>query len=127
MKRLSDDDIGKIIALLRAGKPLPEDYYAALFDVKKEYELIYANKEREEDILADTWAMPFQPVKTFRNGKGQGDWTNKLIFGDNLQALKTLLDKKEKGQLKNSDGTPGIRLVYRDPPFATKQKTLEKA
>ena len=122
MKKLTDEEIVKIEGFLRAGKHLPEDYYAQLFDVKKEYELIYKGKEREEDILADTWAMPFQPVKTFRNGKGDGGWTNKLIFGDNLQALKTLLVMKEKGQLKNADGTPGIRLVYIDPPFATKQE-----
>jgi len=35
----------------------------------KEYELTYDGKEREEDILADTMAVPLQPVKTFGNGK----------------------------------------------------------
>ena len=44
-----------------------------------------------------------------------------LIFGDNLQAMKTLLAMKERGELANADGTPGVRLVYIDPPFATKQ------
>ncbi|MEW6110085.1 MAG: site-specific DNA-methyltransferase [Nitrospirota bacterium] len=79
-----------------------------------------------------------QKVKTFRNGNnssippvakgGKGGfsekngWTNMLIFGDNLQVLKTLLQMKEKGKLKNADGTPGVRLVYIDPPFATKQE-----
>jgi site-specific DNA-methyltransferase (adenine-specific)/adenine-specific DNA-methyltransferase len=29
---------------------------------------------------------------------------------------------KEKGELINSDGTSGIRLIYIDPPFATKQE-----
>ena len=29
---------------------------------------------------------------------------------------------KEKGKLKNADGTPGVRLIYIDPPFATKQE-----
>jgi len=29
---------------------------------------------------------------------------------------------KQEGKLKNADGTPGVRLVYIDPPFATKQE-----
>lgn len=45
-----------------------------------------------------------------------------LIFGDNLQALKTLRQMKQEGKLTNADGTPGVRLVYIDPPFATKQE-----
>jgi site-specific DNA-methyltransferase (adenine-specific)/adenine-specific DNA-methyltransferase len=112
---------------------LNELKHSILFNTKKEYELIYEDKEREEDILADTMAVPLQKVKTFRNGsvpsplagegKGEGDlWTNMLIFGDNLQVLKTLLEMKEQGKLKNADGTPGVRLVYIDPPFATKQE-----
>ena len=36
--------------------------------------------------------------------------------------MKTLLNVKEQGQLVNADGTPGVRLVYIDPPFATKQE-----
>lgn len=122
MRKLSEQEIEKIISLLREGKPLPEDYKAILFDTKKEYELIYADKEREEDILADTMAVPLQPVKTFRNGASGNGWTNMLIFGDNLQVLKTLLQMKQEGKLKNADGTPGVRLVYIDPPFATKQE-----
>ena len=134
MKELSDTHIEKIISLLEKGKPLPQHYKEALisqlgklknsllFDTKKEYELIYADKEREEDILADTMAVPLQKVKTFLNGKNGNGWTNKLIFGDNLQVLKTLLQMKEKGKLKNADGTPGVKLIYIDPPFATKQE-----
>ena len=100
MKELSDTHIEKIISLLEKGKPLPQHYKEALisqlgklknsllFDTKKEYELIYADKEREEDILADTMAVPLQKVKTFLNGKNGNGWTNMLIFGDNLQVLK---------------------------------------
>ncbi|MGQ9801696.1 MAG: hypothetical protein ACUVRL_08545 [Candidatus Saccharicenans sp.] len=155
MRKLSEQEIEQIVSLLKEGKPLPEEYKAILFDTKphemenisrgkKEYELIYAGKEREEDILADTMAVPLQPVKTFRNGKNgppEADWTNPvgyevtpwdaklsngviprgnmLIFGDDLQVLKTLLQMKHKGKLKNADGTPGVRLVYIDPPFGT--------
>ncbi len=125
MRKLSEQEIERIVSLLKEGKPLPEDYKTILFDSKKEYELIYADKEREEDILADTMAAPLQPVKTFRNGdKGTVplSWTNMLIFGDNLQVLKTLLQMKQEGKLKNADGTPGVRLVYIDPPFATRQE-----
>jgi len=49
------------------------------------------------------------------------DWHNMLIFGDNLQVLKRLLDMKNEGRLRNSDGTDGVRLIYIDPPFATKR------
>lgn len=122
MRKLSEHELEQILSLLKEGKPLPEDYKTVLFDTKKEYELVYAGKEREEDILADTMAVPLQPVKTFRNGKRANGWTNMLIFGDNLQVLKTLLQMKQEGKLKNADGTPGVRLVYIDPPFATKQE-----
>lgn len=71
--------------------------------------MVYAGKEREEDILADTMAVPLQPIKTF--GKNGNGWTNKLIFGDNLQVMKSLLDDPDvKGQAK---------LIYIDPPFGT--------
>jgi DNA modification methylase len=135
MPRLPEAEIEKIISLLAEGKSLPEDYRddlirqleqlkrSILFDTKKEYELVYSDKEREVDILADTMAVPLQKVKTFRNGTtGENDWTNMLVFGDNLQVLKTLFQMKEEGKLKNADGTPGIRLVYIDPPFATRQE-----
>jgi site-specific DNA-methyltransferase (adenine-specific)/adenine-specific DNA-methyltransferase len=122
MRKLSEAEIESIVGLLKEGNPLPEDYKTILFDTKREYELVYADKEREENILADTMAVPLQPVKTFRNGKNGNDWTNMLIFGDNLQVLKTLLQMKQEGRLKNADGTPGVRLVYIDPPFATRRE-----
>jgi site-specific DNA-methyltransferase (adenine-specific)/adenine-specific DNA-methyltransferase len=131
MPKLPEFEIEKITSLLKEGKPLPDNHKedliqqleqlkkSILFDTKKEYELIYADKEREVDILADTMAVPLQKVKTFRNGTNGKDWTNMLVFGDNLQVLKALLQMKQEGKLKNTDGTPGIRLVYIDPPFGT--------
>ena len=113
MAKLNERDRERIVELLEKGEDLPLDYKHILFPPeKKEYELVYAGKEREEDILADTMAVPLQPIKTFgTNGNG---WTNKLIFGDNLQVMKSLLDDPEvKGQVK---------LIYIDPPFATKQE-----
>jgi len=110
-----------VIETLRRGEDLPVEWARELFPPeKREYELVYHGKEREEDILADTMAVPLQPVSTF--GKNGDGWHNKLIFGDNLQAMKTLLEQKKEGSLCNADGTPGVRLVYIDPPFATKQE-----
>lgn len=111
----------ELIELIKQNKPIPSSYKALLFPPEgrqKEYELIYGCKEREEDILRDTMSVPFQPVRQFGDIK-ENKWHNMLIFSDNLQALKHLLKLKEKGQLRNSDGTNGIRLVYIDPPFGT--------
>ena len=113
MPNINERDRERIVEILKKGEDLPLDYKHILFPPeKKEYELVYAGKEREEDILADTMAVPLQPIKTFgSNGDG---WTNKLIFGDNLQIMKSLLaDPEVKGQVK---------LIYIDPPFATKQE-----
>jgi len=119
MNKLSKEEIEFITKCLKEGNPLPDSYrYIIPFETKKEYELTYEGKEREEDILADTMAVPLQPVKTFGNGKG--GWTNKLIFGDNLQVLKSLMDDPEVYD-KNT-GRGKVRLIYIDPPFATKQE-----
>jgi len=119
MSKLNKNEIEFIIQCLKQGKSLPDSYrYIIPFETKKEYELTYEGKEREEDILADTMAVPLQPVKTF--GNGNGGWTNKLIFGDNLQVLKALMDDPEVYD-KNT-GRGKVRLIYIDPPFATKQE-----
>ncbi|MBA7659344.1 hypothetical protein ES703_67321 [subsurface metagenome] len=122
MAKLNRKKLELINKYLKEGKFLPDDYKPLLFDTKKEYEIVYLDKEREEDILADTMAVPLQRIKIFRNGKNINGWTNMLIFGDNLQVLKILLQMKQEGKLKNADGTPGVRLVYIDPPFATRQE-----
>jgi len=110
----------RLIEILRAGQEIDPEWHHVLFPSgKREYELLYGCKEREEEVLADTMAVPLQRVRTFgRNGNG---WHNMLIFGDNLQVMKTLREMKIRGELKNADGTPGVRLIYIDPPFATMQ------
>ena len=45
-----------------------------------------------------------------------------MIFGDNLQVMKSLLEMKRSGELCSADGVPGVRLIYIDPPFASKQE-----
>ena len=108
------------LKLIENGDELPVEWAREFFPPeRREYELIYHGKESEEKILADTMAVPFQPVSTF--GQNGVAWHNKLIFGDNMQAMKTLLQKKESGELINADGTSGVRLIYIDPPFSTRR------
>lgn len=118
---MNDELRQRVIQALQRGEDLPADWACELFPPeKREYELVYHGKEREEDLIAGTMAVPLQAERTF--GKSGVDWHNMLIFGDNLQVMKTLLEQKKAGKLCNADGTPGIRLVYIDPPFATKQE-----
>ena len=105
----------ELMNLVKEGKPIPISYKNLLFppDKKpKEYELVYGIKEREEDILAETMAVPFQPVKQFGKIK-DGEWHNQLIFGDNLQVLKHIKKLQDEGKMEK------VKLVFIDPPFGT--------
>lgn len=117
---MNDEQRQEIIRRLQQGEEISPEWARIVFPPgKREYELVYHGKEREEDIIANTLAVPLQKVRTF--GKNGDGWHNKLIFGDNLQVMKSLRGLKEAGQLRNADGTDGIRIVYIDPPFATKR------
>ena len=114
---MNDEQRQEIIRRLQQGENLQPEWRWTLFPPEKqECELVYGGKQREEDILAHTMAVPLQNVRTFNNGNGRptpGQWYNRLISGDNLQAMKSLLDDPDvKGKVK---------LVYIDPPFASKQ------
>lgn len=111
---------------VKSGNEVSTEFSRILFPPKrKEYELTYYGKESEQAIISQTFAVPLQENRRF--GEHSGDeWLNKIIFGDNLQVLKTLIEMKHRGELKNSDGTDGVRLVYIDPPFATKQDFSNK-
>jgi len=111
----------QLVSLLRSGQELAPEWQPILFPPeRRECELLYSGKERGEEVIADTMAVPLQRVRTFgRNGDG---WHNQLIFGDNLQVMKTLLEAKNRGTLASADGSPGVRVVYIDPPFASKQE-----
>ena len=137
MPRLTDKDIEKIVGLLQQGKPVPEIYKSKLFssgdkeyiELTKEYQLVYKGKKRKEDIIADTPEAPLQEVRSFNTDNPcEGEWRNMLIFGDNLMSLKTIYED-QRGP--NRLGTKNrIKLIYIDPPFATKQdfmKDREKA
>lgn len=114
---LTKDQIDALAERLGRGEYLDDGLRAKLFRQPKEYELEYAAKASRSRILSDTMAVPLQPLKQF--GVAGPGWSNKLIFGDNLQVLKTLLEMRSRGELLNADGTEGIRLAYLDPPFAT--------
>ena len=117
---MDDEQRLEIIRLLKSKEEISPEWARILFPPeKREYELVYHGKEREEDIIANTLAVPLQKVRTF--GKNGDGWHNKLIFGDNLQVMKSLLELKRAGKLCNADGTSGVRLIYIDPPFATMQ------
>ncbi|MCB4964652.1 site-specific DNA-methyltransferase [Streptococcus mutans] len=103
------------------GNEVSTEFARVLFPPsRKEYELTYYGKESEQAIISQTFAVPLQENRRFGE-VAENDWLNKIIFGDNLQVLKTLVEMKHRGELKNADGTDGVRLVYIDPPFATKQ------
>jgi site-specific DNA-methyltransferase (adenine-specific)/adenine-specific DNA-methyltransferase len=117
---LTEAEVKAIEKRLRDGHFLDEQYRSRLFRPTKEYELSYAGKASEGTVLAETMAVPLQTLKQY--GQAEEGWLNKLILGDNLQILKTLLQMKEAGELKNADGTSGVRLCYIDPPFATESE-----
>ena len=131
MKPLNKEDIEFLTGCLKTGKEIPEEYKYAIFPTKqKEYELVYAGKMRKEDVLADTEEakpLPLQVEKVF-NGKkhphATKEWSNLLVFGDNLQILKNFYENKDpliKNKVKGR-----VKLIYIDPPFATKDEFQNK-
>lgn len=121
---LNKHDIEFLVDCLENGKEIPDVYEYALFPTRhKEYELVYAGKMRKEDVLADTEEakpVPLQIEKIFdgeRHPACPGDWRNLLVFGDNLQTLKTINENKDplvKDKVKGR-----VKLIYIDPPFGT--------
>jgi adenine-specific DNA-methyltransferase len=99
----------------------------------------YAGKRSEAAILNEASAFgagsPLQIVRFFRGGKFQKEiqqleliketgptyetgWKNMIVQGDNLQFLKTCYldqDPLIRGKVRGK-----VKLVYMDPPFATK-------
>lgn len=81
--------------------------------LSKEIEISYPNKVPKEEILIKETNVKIIKEATYGN-KSNKEWENRLIFGENLAVLKTLLkDNTVKGKVK---------LVYIDPPYSTKQK-----
>ncbi len=123
---MTEEQRQEIVRRLQQGEDLSPEWARFLFPPeRREYELVYHGKERETEIFANTLAVPLQRVRTF--GKNGDGWHNKLIFGDNLQVMRSLLELKKSGLLCNADGTSGVKLIYIDPPFATNKDFLGSA
>jgi len=137
MRKISEQEKEYLIKQIKADKPIDSSYRNKLFssgdtefvEVTKIYELKYAGKTPESEVLRNTPVAPFQAVRSFNpDNPFLNNWSNMLIFGDNLLALKTIYDDQHgenKYKTKNK-----IKLIYIDPPFATKQdfmKDKEKA
>jgi adenine-specific DNA-methyltransferase len=75
----------------------------------RKIELIYKGKEDKKNILINTKSVKLKKLKTF--DKNGNEWSNMLIFGDNLHVLKTLIE--------NQDIKDKVKLIYIDPPFST--------
>lgn len=113
-----------LIKLIQDGNEIPEDFKYKLFPtLHKEYELVYAGKMRKEDILANedgSFPVPLQVEKVFNGNEHEAfedSWRNMIVFGDNLQFLKTIYENKDpliKDKVKGK-----VKLIYIDPPFAT--------
>ena len=125
MKKLTKYEIDFLIQLsLQNGEDIPLDFQYKLFPTKqKEYELVYAGKMRREDLLANedgVFPVPLQVEKVFNGSEYEGfkdNWKNMIVFGDNLQFLKTIYENKD---LLIKDKVKGkVKLIYIDPPFAT--------
>ena len=80
--------------------------------------LVYPGKTEAPEIIAGTKQAALRMTKMFGSVRCD-EWNNMIIFGDNLAALKTLLEMNGRGLLKNPDGSSGIKLIYIDPPFGT--------
>jgi len=136
---LTPEELGLLTECINEQKDVPADLLTKLspgffeklaadgrFDFKaldkfKIPTIEYAGKRPEAVILAQAaitgGAAPLQVVRSFANGKN-GDWKNLIVQGDNLQFLKTCYmnqDPLVKDKIKGK-----VKLIYIDPPFATK-------
>lgn len=129
--KLTNIDKQYLIGLIKDGDRIPEDYKYLLFpNIQEEYELTYAGKMRKEDILAGedgTFPVPLQVERVFNGVEHPGfedGWRNMIVFGDNLQFLKTIYENKDpliKNKVKGK-----VKLIYIDSPFATQDEFQNK-
>jgi DNA modification methylase len=121
-----------LIQLINQGQSLPEEFKYVLFPTEHmEYELNYAGKIRKEDLIANedgVFPVPLQIEKFFNKDSmptsGDLEWINMVVFGDNLQFLKTVYENKDpliKDKVKGR-----VKLIYIDPPFATEDEFMNK-
>lgn len=119
-----------LIKLINNEEQIPEEFKYLLFpSTQEEYELTYAGKMRKEDIFSGedgTLPVPLQVDRVF-NGDDHGspeEWKNMIVFGDNLQFLKTIKENTDpmiKNKVKGK-----VQMIYIDPPFATQDEFQNK-
>ena len=118
---LTDAEKRDLIALIQAGKPLPEKYRFILFEDKREVELVWNGKSHE----VCTTILPFQTLEHIdeprkekgektenmfdSRGRQQTGWTNKLIWGDNKLILSSLKSGALRRQIEEAGG---LRACY---------------
>src|SRR5690554_2476631 len=88
--------------LVENNQEIPIDYCRILFPPeKREYELTYHGKESSEQILSNILPIPLQEERILppNSSVEKNKWMNKLIFGENSQILKTLIQMKRDGKL----------------------------
>lgn len=121
---LSKEKQNYLIELIKKGISIPEDFKEDLFpNMNHEYELSYSGKMRKEDLLANedgTYSLPLQIDRIFNGEDYEENWKSMIVYGDNLQFLKTINENKDplvKDKIKGK-----VKLIYIDPPFATKDE-----
>jgi hypothetical protein len=103
MVPLIESEKNELIRLIGAGEPLPEQWHSRLFpsatrgqQAGKEYRLTYDGKMKREEVLAQTPAAPWQLVRSFCSDRPyENGWRNLLVWGDNLLALRELLNDQQ--------------------------------
>ncbi|MFA5590846.1 MAG: DNA methyltransferase [Lysobacteraceae bacterium] len=110
------------------GKSLLEELPRIVAEGKRQAERILEGLEGRHRVGLQTreWVLPSpdaretdwlaQAQRAKALGGGEGEWANRLIYGDNLLAMAALL--------AGDDTTPSLRgkvdLIYIDPPFDSK-------
>jgi adenine-specific DNA-methyltransferase len=82
-------------------------------DYNNDFELSYRGKKSASDLLQSIGLPKIKAKESFSNGLFKNEQENRLFAGDNLEVLNHLLVRENLGGK--------IKLVYIDPPFATKQ------
>jgi len=138
---LEEEDLKKLFEAVNEGYEPPSELIGKLFpsffeklkqDGKFDFQelirqkiptLEYAGKRPEGVILASASLLgqsaPLQVVRTFGEPSEDG-WRNMIVQGDNLQFLKTVFINQDpliKDKVKGK-----VKLIYIDPPFATKSE-----
>lgn len=120
---LTEQERQFLIEKIEKGEAIPQDFKYKLFPTsQREYELNYAGKMLKNDVLRGedgVLPVPLQIEKVFNGERTLFDdgWRNMIIFGDNLQFLKTCYQNTDeiiKNKIKGR-----VKLIYIDPPFGT--------